>query len=310
MSTQNPDVQVITNGLKQNITGLLQSIEWSGSDSEIARKVSLKIISSATDPNIPKVNIAIGSLLIIALGDEEVFQGYVMTRNKATDAITLDVTAYDGLFYVHKSKASVSLKKMTAEAFALMLCAKLGIEAGSFAATGIAHTKIYKDATYYEILRDLYHSASLQTGKRYNITMHQGRLNVHEYGVVTTTVNSFISCEYSEDVTNAITRVSVLRAGKKVSEVSGETQYGIITDEYTVEKGKDPIKAAKALLKGPEYSASVLIPGDRLCITGNRVELKDPYTGLVGAFWVASDTHVWESGLYTTKLELSFKEVI
>jgi cell wall-associated NlpC family hydrolase len=50
--------------------------------------------------------------------------------------------------------------------------------------------------------------------------------------------------------------------------------------------------------------------GDTTCITGHGVQVKDTHTGLVGLFYIDSDTHTWEGGNYTIDLELNFKNIM
>ena len=45
-------------------------------------------------------------------------------------------------------------------------------------------------------------------------------------------------------------------------------------------------------------------------MTGDGVQVKDTHTGLVGLFYIDSDTHTWEGGNYTIDLELNFKNIM
>ena len=50
--------------------------------------------------------------------------------------------------------------------------------------------------------------------------------------------------------------------------------------------------------------------GDCRCISGLGVIIEDSRTGLKGKFWIENDSHEWSGGLYTTKLELAFKNIM
>ena len=59
-----------------------------------------------------------------------------------------------------------------------------------------------------------------------------------------------------------------------------------------------------------EQSCSLSGFGDTTCITGYGVQVRDTHTGLVGLFYIDSDTHTWEGGNYTIDLELNFKNIM
>ena len=56
--------------------------------------------------------------------------------------------------------------------------------------------------------------------------------------------------------------------------------------------------------------ASVEAIGNINAVAGKSIEIKDKATGLVGTFYIASDTHVFENGVHTMSLELSWKNVM
>ena len=79
---------------------------------------------------------------------------------------------------------------------------------------------------------------------------------------------------------------------------------------YKQEENKDSNTEAKAMLNGIEQSCSLTGFGDTSCITGYGVQVKDIHTGLVGLFYIDSDTHRWSGGEYTIDLELNFKNIM
>ena len=50
--------------------------------------------------------------------------------------------------------------------------------------------------------------------------------------------------------------------------------------------------------------------GDCRCVSGLGVIIEDFRTGLKGKFWIENDSHQWNSGVYTTTLELAFKNIM
>ena len=84
--------------------------------------------------------------------------------------------------------------------------------------------------------------------------------------------------------------------GNKSSEVSNDEwlkTYGLFQEVYKKEENKDTNVEAKAMLIGIEQSCSLSGFGDTTCITGCGVQVKDTSTGLVGLFYIDSDSHSW-----------------
>ena len=101
--------------------------------------------------------------------------------------------------------------------------------------------------------------------------------------------------------------------GNKKSEVKNDdwlNTYGLFQEVYKQEENKDANSEAKAMLNGIEQSCSLSGFGDTTCTTGHGVQVKDTNTGLVGLFYIDSDTHTWEGGSYTIDLELNFKNIM
>jgi hypothetical protein len=101
--------------------------------------------------------------------------------------------------------------------------------------------------------------------------------------------------------------------GNKTSEVSNNDwlkTYGLFQEVYKKEENKDSNTEAKTLLNGIEQTCSLSGFGDTTCITGYGVQVKDTHTGLIGLFYIDSDTHTWEGGNYTIDLELNFKNIM
>ena len=71
---------------------------------------------------------------------------------------------------------------------------------------------------------------------------------------------------------------------------------------------------AEKMLKGIEQNAEIEITGDSSeslkCIAGNAVKIREPYTGLVGLFYIDTDEHEWQEGQHTIRLGLSFQNLM
>lgn len=55
----------------------------------------------------------------------------------------------------------------------------------------------------------------------------------------------------------------------------------------------------------PTQNISLSAIGDRNCLSGYSVAVKDVATGLSGKYWIKTDKHTWQGGTYQMELELS-----
>ena len=58
---------------------------------------------------------------------------------------------------------------------------------------------------------------------------------------------------------------------------------------------------------GLKTTITVNTLGNLKLITGSTVVVEEPVTGVNGLFWIISDTHTWQRGIYQTKLTLSLE---
>ena len=98
----------------------------------------------------------------------------------------------------------------------------------------------------------------------------------------------------------------------KIGSVSNSNwikKYGIFQNAIPVDSGNGKTEA-KAELQGINKTANLTMIGDCRCVSGLGVIIEDSRTGLKGKFWIENDSHEWNGGVYTTTLELAFKNVM
>lgn len=304
----------------KDITQLVTSIVWSGDYQQAARKLEVSVAASPTDPSLPAVNVATGSMLVL-LGDSgnELFRGYVFSREKSSTSSELKLTAYDGLIYLIKSKGTYNFKGMTPEAITSKVADDFGIPVGDLEETGIALSFIADSQTIYDIIMQAYTGAGNQNGRMYMPQMDKGALDVIQKGSVA--ANYLLSDDlnisestYSESIENMINRVRIYdengdQAGI-VQNADWIRSYGILQDSYKKESGKDPTTTAQSMLKGIEQTSSITATGNTDCITGRAVFIREPYSGLTGLFYIDTDQHTWQDGHYTMQLTINLRDVM
>lgn len=300
----------------KDISQLVQSLTWSGDIGQAARKVEFGYVQG---DNIQKVNIALGNQIKVLVENKEIFRGYVFYKEIDTESDTVRITAYDGLIYLLKNKATYNFKNITAEAITRKVAQDFGIQVGSLASATLRQKLIVEGETLYDIIMKAYTNESKYTGKKYMPLFREGKLNIIEKGktivsYVLSSAENISNVTYSESLENMINRVKIYdENGKYIGKVENSEwikSYGILQDVYTKEKDKNAYTVAKNMLKGVEKSLNIKALGNIECITGMAVKVKDKAIGLTGLFYIDSDTHTFENGQHMMDLTLNFQNIM
>ena len=98
---------------------------------------------------------------------------------------------------------------------------------------------------------------------------------------------------------------------KEFTEEADAKLYGYLTEIIRISSNdEDYTKKAKDMLEGVERKISVTNFGTSEYITGKKVNVTEPYTGLTGIFYIDGDEHNWKNGIYTNKLTLNFENMM
>ena len=306
------------NGEKLDLTNLLIDITWSGDYKSCARKLEFSLISSPMDKNIPKVDIPIMSTIIFYEDNNELFRGFVYEREKTSDN-SMNFLCYDYCAKLNDIKVSKNIKNQTASTIYSNFLSEYGLNKGDIIQANTGVTKVFLGVTAYDMIMTAYTEEAKNTGKKYMLYSRGNKFYASEKGIVKLKLSfeegkNILSSNFKESVSNMVNKVLIVdENGNKVSEVKNDEwlkTYGLFQDVYKQQEGKDSNAEAKAMLKDIEQTCSLTGFGDTTCITGYGVQVKDSHTGLVGLFYIDSDTHTWEGGNYTIDLELNFKNIM
>lgn len=306
------------NGEKLDITDLLINVTWSGDYKSCARKLEFSLISSPMDKNIPKIDIPIMSIISFYEDDNELFRGFVYEREKSSDN-AMSFLCYDYCAKLNDIKVSKNIKNQTASTIYNNFLTEYGLNKGDIIQANTGVTKVFLGVTAYDMIMTAYTEEAKNTGKKYMLYSRGNKFYASEKGIVKLKLSfeegkNILSSSFKESVSNMVNKVLIVdENGNKVSEVKNEEwhkTYGLFQDVYKQQEGKDSNAEAKAMLKDIEQTCSLTGFGDTTCITGYGVQVKDTHTGLVGLFYIDSDTHTWEGGNYTIALELNFKNIM
>lgn len=301
-----------------DISDLVGTIAWSGSDYSSARSIEFSLLNSAGDSHMKMPNIKTGDLICFYDGSKKIFHGKVTKRERKGEAGTISYTAYDYMLYLIRSKGTYKFKKKTPEQITRLICKDLKIKVKSIAKTKVKIKKIlFTEKEYYNMILAAYTKARKKTGINYQILMEGDQLSVIKKGemlnVVLNQNEGITESSYEETTDNMINKIVIYNSkNKKIGTVSNKNwinAYGIFQDSLSVEKGNGK-KEATNTLTGLEKTASLTAIGDIRCISGYGVKIHDVDSGLDGIFWIENDSHTFENGIHTMTLELAFKNIM
>ena len=309
------------------ITDYVTKVTWEGSDTQVCRTAEMNVINNPFDKNL-QVNINLGDLIYLYCDENKkkmrcIFVGVVTGRSR-TDLIgTASYTVKDFMFYLLRSSGTYVVNNRKAEDIAKMVCDDMQIQTGTLYKTKVnIGRNIYDAETCYNIILRAYNKAAKQMSEKdspiFMPTMNGRKFCVIPKGQssgITLKMNTDItSSAYEENLEDMINQVWVYEdSGKRIAVISNAKhvkKYGILQQAYKVEEGVDYKSAAKGMLTGISKTASVEAVGNIACMAGYAVYIKDSITQLRGKFFIENDSHTWENGIHTMRLNLRFKNVL
>ena len=305
------------------ITGYVTSVTWAGSAKQAARTVVFSVAYSPNDKNVKTLGIKLGDKIVFYPGypdDKKTkFVGIITQRERKSEMGELQYTATDGMMHLLRSSGTYRFANKTPEKIAQMVCRDVKVKTGSIAKTKMPIAKIFfQERPYYEIIMAAYTKAYRKNKKKYIAQMNGDKLEVIQKGKVIPNFHirqgeRITESSYTEDLDSMVNRVYIYDSNNnKIGSVSNSNwikKYGIFQNAISVDSGNGKTEA-KAELQSINKTANLTMIGDYRCVSGLGLIIEDSRTGLKGKFWIENDSHEWSNGVYTTTLELAFKNVM
>lgn len=297
-----------------DITDYLKSISWSGSDTDCARQMTCDVLSDAL--------CELGGAIRLYHGSSILFSGRIFERGRDSSQMFLSPVAYDRGIYLKRNQVYLAVRKQTPEAITRQLCREYGISVGSLAITGVELSRNFLGSSIYQVIQTMYTLAAEQTGKKYQVRFTGDLLNVvvKERSADTLRLipgNNLLRCSSTDSITDMINSVAVYnddyrRIATYKSPEGYAALYGLMEEAINASKGEDAGKTAKQLLEdnGIKTTITAECIGNVKLITGNAVVVHEPVTGTDGLFWILSDSHTKQNGIYQAKLTLDFRNLM
>ena len=312
-------MKLLTGG--KDISELIEQIKWAGDTKQVARTIQFTIAKNKKDKNFPTVVINEGDEIIMQDDSgKPVFGGIIFDIDKSASSKVETYLAYDLMFYINNSDVN-KLLDGTPETIVPEICAELGIECGTMAATGVnISSKPCFGKKAYEAIMMVYTAAARQNGSKYIPLMTNiNKVSVLEKGTlcgaVMTGDYNLIEATYKSTLQKLVNRVLITDKNNNVintvEDAASIQKYGLVQRVLKQNDGEDATTEAKKMLVTIESSATVSgVPNDFRAVSGYSIIVQETDTGLYGQFYIESDTHTFSCGKAQMDLTLAFENLM
>ena len=303
-----------------DVTERVSTLSWSGSVKRVSRQIEA-VMATPNDGSLPELPCDLGNELRLSVQGAQRFLGHIVTREKATDASTTELTALDRGRFLSGNEGWYTFSGTAPEAAVRALCADFGIPVGSLAETGVQVARKYPGVALSKMVDSLYTMAAEQNGKRYLSRFNgAGELEVVEKpeaaALEIAPRKNLQTLRVTEDISGLQNAVAIYtdtgRLVRTVSDGESAALYGQLQHILTQRDGEDAGAEAQAWLEdnGLQQTMTVECLGDPALISGSAVLLRDNTAQAAGLCWIDADTHTWKNGQYFCRLTLNFRNLM
>lgn len=324
-------------GERIDITHLITRFTWSGDREEAARKLEFSYAYNPKDVGFPNYLIDLGDYIEVTVDDAKIFIGRVFFRKRNTTNNTYDITCYDGLIYLAKSKVSLVFNATNVIDAFKRVCAEVEVPIGQLPDIPTVVNFVADKKTCTEVFKMLFDKTKADIDKDYTAILLADGINLIEKGTVieeyiARDTYDVVSSSHSESIEEMVNRVKTVDAAGNVIRIDNDDElikkYGIFQDIYknqpppkekkaskkktsttsiTPKKPKFPVDnvaRAKAKIQGIKMESSISAVGNIQCISGYSIVIEEEQ--LKGVFFIKSDNHTFENNVHTMELNLEY----
>ncbi len=321
------------NGSQRNITNINGGLIWKDSIDTLCMELSFNSTTNTEDRYMKGYDfIEIGDKAILLNNNKELFRGIIV--DLGNEVFNKNITAFDYAFYLNKSRTIVQFNKIKADDAIKQLCGKFNVPVGNIVRIPATISKIYKDDTIADIIRDILKQATDSLGIKYRLEMRAGKLYIEKYTDLIVTprfkpapniaafnpLHAIGRISKSESIADMKNSILISSGDEKSSRVIAEAKdessiakFGLLQEVESVDD-KDLGQAkniAKNKLKelnkiGGDIPVSLL--GDDQVRSGRILEVDNDMFKLKGQYLVKDCTHTYHNRIHT--MDLTLEKVI
>lgn len=321
------------NGSQRNITNITGGLSWKDSIDTLGMELSFNATRNTEDRYMKGYDlIETGDKVVLLNNNKELFRGIIV--DSEPEVFNRNIIAFDYAFYLNKSRTIVQFNKIKADDAIKQLCGKFNVPVGNIVSIPATISKIYKDDTIADIIRDILKQATDSLGIKYRLEMRAGKLYIEKYTDLIVTprfkpapniaafnpLHAIGRINKSESIADMKNSILISSGDEKSSRVIAEAKdessiakFGLLQEVESVDD-KDLGQAkniAKNKLKelnkiGGDIPVSLL--GDDQVRSGRILEVDNDMFKLKGQYLVKDCTHTYHNRIHT--MDLTLEKVI
>lgn len=304
-------------GTPRDLAQLVQSITWSGSDTEAARALAVSL-AVPRDGSVEPPKLVEGAALTFRIEGKPIFTGPLTSATTTSQSAVVDLSALDNGRFLVKNEGWYQFQNASPEQAAAAVCGDFGIPVAALAPGGATASRKFPGVTLDKIIKTMYALAAEQNGKRFVLRFTgEGALEVVEKpSSATVEIQSTMSVTNTWDISKLQNSVAIYTDTgalvRRLEDAASIALNGRLEHIITQRDGEDAGAEAQAWLEdhGLQQNLTVETLGDMRLISGNAVMLRDTGSGVSGLFWIETDTHTWKNKQYFTKVKLNFRNLM
>lgn len=319
-------------GMSYNITKLIGNLSWSDDLETLGTKLNFDFARNLDDKYLANYDmLTIGDKVILNNNAQEVFRGIITNVGYAKHIKS--VTCFDYAFYLNQSKTVKQFYKISASRAIIELCKQFSVPIGQIEVMNTKISKIYKDNTIAEIIKDIMQQVEHETGTKYRLEMRAGKMYIIKYYEIN--INpAFAPSDYApsfkvlnvlgniskeeniQDMRNSILVTSDDEKSAKIKATAVDNEsiktFGLLQDVLTADK-KDASQA-KHIAKNKlnelnriQEDISISVLGHDDFKSGRIIPLTNKPYNLSGKYLIKSANHTYSNSIH--KCDLTIKGV-
>lgn len=285
-----------------DITKSCKDKKWSGDKQKAPRTLTFSFYKSN------EVTIEKGDVVVFKIGTEELFRGMVFKRSFSKNQL-INVTVYDLLFSLTKSKDSFSYKAVTLSSIFIDVCKRYNIPIGDVAKTTYIVPEMNEsNILAYDFLKKAMLATYQGTNQRYYIRALNGKAHLikrveQSFNWIIESGNNLIDYSYEDSIEDIVTQIKLISQDKNTtltavaSNEEAKKKYGIFTDinqpsgKFSQGQLQELANSMIKNLSKEKSTFSINCLGLADIISGSSVFIKIPALKIQKVFYVDSDSH-------------------
>lgn len=313
-------INLIKDKKRVDITSLSGNITLSDSLDTLGAAFNFDIARNFNDSNFATSEIVeTGDVIEFKNKGEIVFIGVIISIG--IEKFKKSIKCLDPSFYLNKNKLIKQFKNISASDVIKNMCNQIGVKTGDIDNISTSITKIYKNKTVAEIIKDILAQVLDETGEKYKLEINKCLLDVKKHRLIEANkpYELWGKITKNEDITEMKNVILVTSNNQDDINTMGEAidkanveKYGRLQEIVEVEP-KDISKvrniANKKLkeLNKVFMSANVQTLGDNSLRSGRIIEVVNKEFNLNSKYLIKSANHKYSKGNHTTNLNLEVK---